>query len=129
MKRFKQADLLIQAGLLFGALISMFTLQLYELAFLLFYFSLGGWQLLSFFIHLIFRHSSWYAASQRMGYGIVLGVLAGLGLAGYIFWPLLLGFLALGLLIFSPLMALWYFMTCLDELKRLNARDYVHLKN
>lgn len=129
MKRFKQADILIQAGLLFSSLIMLFALQLFEPAFLLFYYMLGGWQLLSFCIHLFFRQRSWYDSSQRMGYGYVLVILAGLGLAGYFYGSLLPALLALGLLFFSPFLAIWYFMACLHELKRLNAREYVHLKN
>jgi hypothetical protein len=87
---------------------------------------MGGWQLLSFSTHL-FLNKSWINWKERNQYGqTVLWILV-FGILSYILLPLLLYFL-MGLLIVSPVLAIWYFVISIGEWKRIKQRELIHLK-
>lgn len=98
--------------------------------FIYIYFVLGGWQVLSFLIHL-FSEANWKSNVQRKGYGLTLCWILVIGLVGYLLLllevPLILFYL-IGLILVSPIMATWYFIISVRELQTIRNRELVHLK-
>jgi hypothetical protein len=95
------------------------------------YFILGGWQVLSYFIHML-KDKNIFLRASRKAYGQTL------------FWILIVGIfcwlaLLLGgsgvticymfaMLIIGPIMAIWYMTICYRELKLMSEKALVHLK-
>lgn len=116
MRTFKLVDccgqlLLIVVGLMMGI-----GGGLDETSFFAAYFVVGGWQVLSAILHGIF-YSPTHKSKLRRIYLITLGVVAGcllMSLSGFVLEALY------GLLFFSPVMAVYYLITCMLETKRLS---------
>ncbi len=125
MKTFKMLDLIIQLiTIVFGlfACLINFDNLLYA------YPIVGGWQLFSCLIH--GTMGGYYPYSGRRKYlWTLLGVLL-LGIFSQIAFRfkdatiLYLGFL----LIFSPLMALYYWFVCYKEVKLYQQKEWIQLK-
>jgi hypothetical protein len=129
MRTVKIADLVIQFILFAGGLI--YGLQhITGGDFVKAYFPLGGWQVLGCLVH-GFSDKNLFFRKERKYYAITLicilltGFLALIiSLSGaYLFFAW-----ALGLLIISPFLAIWYFSICFREVQLMNRRAMVHLK-
>jgi hypothetical protein len=132
MKFLKLTDLFTQAVLMLTCLVIVFTTGEAETAFILFYFVLGGWQLLSYLIHFLFYEESWYHKKTRNLYGktllcTVAGLIASLFLSATR-EPFLLYFLY-ALLFITPLYAIGYFIIVYRELQTIQRKAFIHLKN
>ena len=82
------------------------------------YFTVGGWQILSVILHRIFytpQHKSLMRRIYLVTLAVVIAVLL-LSVPGKFVIEALYG-----LLFFSPLMAVYYLITCIVETKRLAA--------
>ena len=128
MKTFKLADLYSQV-LVLAASISFVLINAHS-SFIYIYFSIGGWQVLSFLFHLLIEES-WVNKKDRtyyaktIGWILAIGVLAFLlGAAGYSF---LLIYLFL-LLIIAPVLAIWYFIIGISEWEHIKRKELIHLK-
>ncbi len=132
MKFMKQTDLLTQATLLLTSLVLLCFEQERQNAFVLFYFILGGWQLLSFIIQLFFSGESWYHKKYRNRYGkTVAWTLAGIlgtTLLSITQLPFLMYYL-IAMLFVTPVYALGYLMICYRELQTIQRKELIHLKN
>lgn len=132
MKYFKLTDLLTQATLMMTTLVLLCFDQVWENAFVLFYYILGGWQFLSFTVHQFAIGESWYHRKYRLLYGRTIG----LTFAGCIV-SLLLGFFQVPFLFYylwaalfiTPLYALGYLIISYRELQTIQRKELIHLKN
>jgi hypothetical protein len=100
--------ILIITGLIFG-------LVTRDVTFITGYFVVGGWQVLSAFIHL-FGFKKLPVLKGRKLYLYTLLLLTITGLLSIIFVDFVIIFL-LGLLIVSPFLAVWYAAICYGEMK------------
>ncbi len=80
-------------------------------------FTLGGWQLLSFLIHLALRNESW-VATARKSYGMLLLAVGVLGMASMVV-PFVGIYVMYGLLVAGPLLGLFYLAISFQELSKL----------
>ena len=127
---FKYVDVAVQltaivAGLILGLFRQNFAFY--------FYFIVGGWQVLSCFIHGVVPQFN--PIKDRKRYLITLGVLAILTFLIYLGYLMELepvlgllipyGFL---LLLFTPVMAIWYCYICYRELKLYQQKEWIQLK-
>jgi hypothetical protein len=117
MKGIKKADYIIQIVLIVAGLILGLTAKrvLDDEQFFIGYFAVGGWQVLSVIVHFFYKAP--YNIRMRKIYLITLGiVLLILGLSiptdGIIV-------ALVGLLFFSPVMAIYYLVTCIRETQAL----------
>jgi hypothetical protein len=126
MKMMKLTDLAAQLLIPLGSLVCISFPDDSEFRFIYLYFLTGGWQILSLITHL-FLNKSWINRKERNQYGLtVLWVLV-IGFLSYIFLPLFMYFL-FGLLLVSPVLAIWYFVIGIGEWKRIKQRELIHLK-
>lgn len=128
MKRFKKIDFTIQLMLLVygftvGILYCVDPIHYLASQALLWYLVTGGWQLLSFFLHRLYR-TGWYPAKGRNHYRQALLILLAICLLSIPVWPLF-GFF---LLFSSPLLAIWYTYITYREVKLIEHQELVHLK-
>ena len=132
MKFFKQTDLLTQATLILTGLVLLCVEQERQHVFVLFYLILGGWQLFSFLIQLLFSGESWYHKKYRNRYGkTVAWTLAGIpgaALLSITQWPVLFFYL-FAMLFVTPVYALGYLVICYRELQTIQRKELIHLKN
>jgi hypothetical protein len=132
MKYLKLTDLLTQATLLLTSLLLVIMDREGSVAFVLFYFVLGGWQLLSYLIHLFFADESWYHKKNRKRYGKTLAWTVGTFIASLLLsatqWPFIFYFMY-ALLVISPLYAIGYFIIVYRELQTIQRKAFIHLKN
>jgi hypothetical protein len=117
MKGIKKADCIIQGLLIVAGLIMALTARrvLDDEQFFVAYFMVGGWQVLSVIVHFFYKAP--YNIRMRKIYLISLGiVLLIMGLSipsdGIII-------ALLGLLFVSPVMAIYYLITCIKETQAL----------
>ena len=117
MKGIKKADYIIQGLLIVAGLILGLTAKrvLDDEQFFIGYFTVGGWQVLSAIAHFFYKAP--YNTRMRKIYLITLGiVLLIMGLSiptdGIIV-------ALVGLLFFSPVMAIYYLVTCIRETQAL----------
>lgn len=132
MKYLKLTDLLTQASLMLTSLVLVFIDGEGEIAFVLFYFVLGGWQLLSYIIHLFFADASWYHKKNRVRYGKALAWTIGVLIASILLSATQLPFIfyfMYALLFISPLYAIGYLILVLRELQTIQRKAFIHLKN
>lgn len=118
MRSFKKIDCVIQGVLIvLGLVMGLSSRQgLDDTAFFAGYFLVGGWQLISVFIH--FFYEAPYKKIMRKIYLITLGVviialLVSIPTDGIIVT-------LFGLLFFSPVMAVYYLITCINETQQLS---------
>ena len=128
MKTFKLIDFWIQAVLIPGGIVFALVNHNY---FLYSYLVVGGWQFTSCIIHEFFK-GSYYRDSGRRAYLITTLIVLSLGLILFLaltwfgfFVSLIYAFL---LLIFTPMIAIWYVSICNAENKMLRHKALVHLK-
>jgi len=120
MKRFKLLDLIVQA-LLIG---SSFIYYAGGKDFTIYpYFAVGGWQLFSCLIHFIFNNTFLPSGERKQYLKTVMWVL----IIAVVSFPLII-FVGFGLLVVSPVLAIWYTMICWSEYRNLKAREFIHLK-
>lgn len=124
MKHFKAIDLALQIFL-----ILLFTIVAIADTGYLFtaYIVVGSWQILSALIHLLFNQH-YIALKARRYYTIaafssllLMLVFFTAGKTTFIYY----GFF---MLIFSPVLAIWYVYICHEEKKRLEYKALIHLK-
>jgi len=128
IKLFKTIDLYMQALLCLLSLL-LLLFENYHFSFIHPYIIVGGWQLVSFLIHLFSTPT--YLHQTRKIYGITILIVALLGLAALALLSIDIPFLVyymIGLLIVSPILAGWYFIICFKEVKLLQQKALVHLK-
>ena len=123
MRTFKMIDCFLQAVLIGLALV--LGLRQYGKGddFFLWYFLVGGWQVLSVIVH-FFSYTPVQKSLLRRIYLITLAlviVILVVSTAGFVIEALF------GLLFFSPLMAIYYLVTCIIETKRLREATAVPL--
>lgn len=132
MKYFKLTDLLVQGFLLLASLLLLLIRGPEEEVLVLFYFVLGGWQLLSFLIHLLVSTESWYHQRHRLMYGKTVAwtmvAAAGSFLLSLAGTPLILFYL-FALLFISPLYAVAYGIISYREWQTMLRKELIHLKN
>jgi hypothetical protein len=119
MKGIKKADYIIQIVLIIAGLVLGLTAKrvLDDEQFFIGYFTVGGWQVLSAIAHFFYKAP--YNTRMRKIYLIALGiVLLIMGISiptdGIIV-------ALVGLLFFSPVMAIYYLITCIRETQALEA--------
>lgn len=91
------------------------------------YIIVGSWQILSMLIHLMLQ-PHYIALKARRYYSITA---VGLLLLMMLFFPTgQTGFIYYGIfmLLVSPFVAIWYLYICYEEKKRLEHKEFVHLK-
>lgn len=132
MKYFKLTDLLTQATLILTSLVLLCFDQERHNAFVLFYFILGGWQLLSFLLQLFYAGESWYHRKYRVLYGKAIAwTFAGIVISLFLMIieaPLLLFYL-MAISYISPLYALGYLILSFREMQTMQRKELIHLKN
>ena len=117
MKGIKKADCIIQGLLIVTGLILALTAEhvMDDEQFFVAYFIVGGWQVLSVIVHFFYKapYSTWRRKIYLIALGIVL-LITGLSIpAGGII------FVLVGLLFVSPVMAVYYLITCIKETQAL----------
>lgn len=119
MKGIKKADYIIQGVLIAAGLIMVLTAKrvLDDEQFFIAYFMVGGWQVLSVIVHFFYKAP--YNTKMRKIYLIALGIVL---LITALALPTdnIIGVLA-GLLFVSPVMAVYYLITCIKETQALQA--------
>ena len=123
MKIFKQYDLLIQVALIIGFAIA--ALVRLDATFILGYFVVGGWQLISIIIHFI---KKWFSKKRntRNYYLISISFLLLSVVLGLLFPFFLIVFYLL--LFAAPFMACYYAWICYDEVYHKMRRPLYQLK-
>lgn len=119
----KTTDFLIQ---LIGFAIGLLMIPLQE-RFLLMYFLVGGWQIGSLLIHW-FDDRGLQLTSKRSAYAwtaLVTGFLTlSITLSNS---DIIIPYLVV-VLVFTPILAIWYMSICYREIIHLRKRDLIHLK-
>lgn len=132
MKYFKLTDLLGQGILVLASLVLLLGKGLAEEVFFLFYFVLGGWQFLSFLVHLFLDTESWYHRKHRLFYGKTIAwtiaAAAGSFLLSLSGTPLFIFYLYVVLFI-TPLYAIAYGIISYREWQTILRKELIHLKN
>jgi hypothetical protein len=111
MKRFKIIDLWVNILLISGSLV--YGIAVHNQNSLVGYFVVGGWQLISMFVHFA---KDWFfvRGSKRYVYEWTVLLLIFCVVTGFFLPPLL--FAALGILLFAaPIMAIYYTWICYEE--------------
>ena len=123
MKNFKSIDFWLQLALIPACiLLAIAGKQVFTA-----YFIVGGWQLMSAVIHLVFRRN--YLQAKARGYYTIIAVsLVLLGLLQLAFPGSLIIIYGYFMLLCSPFLALWYICICYEEKRWLEHRAFVHLK-
>ena len=119
MKGIKKADYIIQGLLIVAGLVMVLTAKrvLDDEQFFIAYFMVGGWQVLSVIVHFFYKAP--YNTKMRKIYLVALGIVL---LITALALPTdnIIGVLA-GLLFVSPVMAVYYLITCIKETQALQA--------
>ena len=110
MKKFKQIDFLLSCALIIGSV--GWGLVTFDERFLIGYFVVGGWQVISMIVHAI---NGWFCqkGSSRYKYHWAVSIITIVAMLGFVLYPLLIIFFPL--LFLSPFMAIWYTSLCYDE--------------
>ena len=124
MKKFKKIDCYISILLIAGFTVMSFVNM--DSTFIIGYFVVGGWQVLSILIHAVL---GWFTTPYTRRYVyqfIVLGIVI-LALSGLVF-EFLLVLLAFPLLFVAPFLAMYYTWICYYELNTIMKRPLAYLK-
>ena len=110
MKKFKQIDFLISCLLIVSSIVWAFVTLDYR--FLVGYFVVGGWQLISMLVHVFM---DWFSekGTKRFNYQVAVLAIIIIGSLGFLISPLLVIYFPL--LFLSPFMAAWYAWLCYNE--------------
>ncbi len=134
IKRLKYADMAGQAGVaLFTMMDAMAGItDLIAGNFLWIYFLTGGWQMLSFFIHLFAADQLWYNNKSRVTYAktLIWTFIAGMAalLLGSVTDSGLALFYLFAMLVITPFYACWYFYIGITEINIIRQKELIHLK-
>ena len=111
MKRVKQIDTGVSATLIVGFVI--WALLTFDHTFIIGYFVVGGWQVMSMIVHGI---NSWFCekGSRRYHYQWVVASIFILAALGLVVYPVLF-VLLFALMFLAPFMAAWYTWLCYQE--------------
>ena len=110
MRKFKQTDFLVNWVLIVACVGWGFVT--FDERFLIGYFVVGGWQVISMIVHAI---NGWFCekGTARLNYHWTVLVIVAIALLGWAIPPLLIIYFPL--LFMSPFMAIWYTSLCYDE--------------
>ncbi len=123
MKKYKVIDFWVSIGLALAALICLPIVP--EYAFMICYFGVGAWQVVSMLIHFF---NKWFTekGGARRNYHNTVFVIILLALFGILLQPIL-WFVAVVMLFAAPIMILIYCHICYEEIKYLK-RTLAELK-
>lgn len=125
MRTWKHADWIIQCILVIaGVIITLLQFDIWG------YLIVGGWQMLSCLVNLVWRKGQWKVA-DRIKYLWSVFILICISILLYFgestFESFILQYL-FGLLFLTPIMAIWYISICYREWKLIRTKDFMHLK-
>lgn len=123
MKIFKLYDLVASLVLIIAFLvISLFQR---DYSFLIGYFVVGGWQLISILVHV---HYKWFtrAGGKRYYYTWSVFIIITTAILGFIIYPFLLIFYIM--LFAAPFMAIYYAWICYTEVRVIYKHELIQLK-
>jgi hypothetical protein len=115
MKKFKEVDMWISIILIAGFAIA--TIINRDYTFLLGYFVVGGWQVISMLVHVYYNSFTEKKGIRRNYHWITLISLITIPVGS--FWILLFT---------APFMAVFYTWLCFDEVRKMNQRPLALLK-
>lgn len=115
MRKFKRIDYWISIILITGFAIA--TLINRDYTFILGYFVVGGWQVISMLAHVYYRCFTHKKGSRHIYHWITFISLVTMPIGS--FWILLFT---------APLMAVYYTWLCVDETRKMNQRPLALLK-
>lgn len=124
MKKFKMMDTWISCSLiLVGSIVSLVKL---DNSFLMTYWVVGGWQMISMLVH---ATKGWFThlKTARYNYHALVTILAALSLVGLLISPVLY-FVMVALLFAAPFMAVYYTWLCYVEVYVKMQRPLASLK-
>ncbi len=116
MKKFKQIDSWISVFLIVAFAIATIINQDY--AFLLGYFVVGAWQVISMLVHAYHRIFTYKGGTRYVYHWITLISLVTMPVGSY--WILLFT---------APFMAVFYMWLCFEEVRKMNQRPLAIFKN
>jgi len=124
MKIFKIIDVWLSLALI--GIFIILSLILLDQTFLVGYFVVGGWQVISMIVHAV---NSWfcYQGGKRHVYHWIVAFTIMTGVLGFVLFPLLY-FVLVVLLFAAPVMALYYAWICYEEVYVKMQRPLHHLK-
>lgn len=135
MKSFKLLDLIVQIILILGGIIyAISSIRKAEIIPIYSYIAVGLWQMISYSIHYFFFTPT-ILQSERILYGRIVLVILLFGCL--LFIPLLFNvsvtapfiiIYLISLLIISPILAIYYLVTCWGEYRIMIKRELIHLK-
>jgi hypothetical protein len=115
MKKFKEADAWISSILIIGFAIA--TIIKRDNTFLLGYFVIGSWQVISMLVHVYYHSFTEKGCTRRNYHWITFISLITMPIGSY--WILLF---------IAPFMAVFYAWLCHDEVRKMNQRPLAILK-
>lgn len=122
LKNWKTADVIGQV--LFGILPLLLGLtSMLRAGFVTSLFALGGWQLLSFLVHLVLKGAAWKSKARLVYATLLVGLLL-FGLIAITSEDILMPFLY-SALVAGPVLGIFYFIVSLTELNRIYRREPV----
>ncbi len=115
MKKFKEVDTWISIVLITGFAIASIING--DLTFVLGYFVVGGWQVISMLVHVYNQSFTQKGGTRRNYHWIVLISLVTIPIGSFCI-----------LLFTAPVMAVFYTLLCYDEVRKMNQRPLALLK-
>ena len=124
MKRFKQIDVIGQ----FLIILTFIGIEIFQRngTYFMGYLIIGGWQLISVILHLIFRKQLMLSPLRKI-YNVVLIVVVALAIIAFTI-PQLGLYILLALLYIPTPMALFYNYLCFVELRTINHREFISMR-
>ncbi|MBC7829401.1 MAG: hypothetical protein H7122_16760 [Chitinophagaceae bacterium] len=119
MITFKKIDWMIQVFLIIAALVMVIASRQTRDLYFLYYFVVGGWQLISVFVHLANKIE--YKSRLRKIYLQILAVVTVLAIISFALYYIIIYYL-IALLFFSPAMATLYLITSIIETKNMTTQ-------
>lgn len=130
IRTWKRIDFFIQAILILAGFAFAFIRGFDGDEVLFAYLIVGAWQLLSCLVNAVWTRGQW-KVSDRKAYLIFVFIVLGTGVIFYVTADLIgdaIFTYLIGLLILTPLMALWYLGICYREWQLIRTKDLMHLK-
>ena len=115
MKKFKKIDIWISIILI--TVFAIATIIYRDYTFLIGYFAVGGWQVISMLVHIFYRRYFEISKTRSVYHLVTLISLIAMPVGSY-----------LVLLFAAPFMAVFYTWICFDEFKRMSQRPLDLLK-
>lgn len=123
MKTYKLYDLLISIALM--VIFLVISLLQKDYTFLIGYFVVGGWQLISMIVHIYYN---WFTqqGGKRYYYTWSVFIIIAIAVLGLIIYPFLL--ILYFMLFASPFMAIYYAWICYTEVRVIYKHELIQLK-